>query len=497
MSRATVSDTELALRQRLGAAATVLLASATPDSVIDHCNLLNRLVAAVGDDPDLDRLWLLMVAVAARFPTPDEVKEAQRTFTRSGRIQATIWLLDFALAGAARGSAPAHTMTLIDHGVVVDVNHSAKNDIHTGIQQVVRQLLPRWCRDRDITPVVWTDRGGAYRSLTEAEQRRVLHYFDDTTADAADAGADSTELVVPWHSVVVAAEVLIGDAASRLSAIGQYSGSKLVAIGYDCIPVVSADLVPNGDTFMQYLNMIKHADAVAGISRTAVAEFGGFVDMLGAQGLTGPHVTEVPLGVNEQPARLGDHQSLTPPMVLMVGSMEPRKNHLAVLHAAEKLWRRGLVFQLTFICGSEWGTEIPERIAQLTRVGRPITVLHRADTMALEASYRCARFSVFASKHEGYGLPIVESLAAGTPVITSNFGCMLELASEGGALVVDPFDDEALEAAMFSLLHDDRRLEELRAEIAQRTKRSWDDYAADLWTTLVAPYLVPVRSAVP
>ena len=50
-------------------------------------------------------------------------------------------------------------------------------------------------------------------------------------------------------------------------------------------------------------------------------------------------------------------------MVLMVGSFEPRKNHLGVLHAAETLWREGLDFELTFIGGSGWGSEI--------RIGSP------------------------------------------------------------------------------------------------------------------------------
>ncbi len=311
-----------------------------------------------------------------------------------------------------------------------------------------------------------------------------------TTAAAMAPGDDTVAtLVVPWRCVIVATEVVVADAASRLSGVAQYSGSALVAIGYDAIPIVSADLVPNGDTFMEYLNMLKHARALAGISTTAVAEFGGFVDTLGAEGLRGPEVSEVPLATSGAPSTPGEPRQDGVPMVVMVASMEPRKNHLAVLHAAEKLWRRGVHFELTFICGSEWGTEIPQRIEELTGAGRPITVHHKADDALVHASYRRARFSIFASKHEGFGLPIVESLAAGTPVITSDFGCMLELARSGGAVVVDPHDDAAIEEAMFTLLSDDRRLEELRAQIARRPQRSWDDYARDLWSTLVAPNL--------
>jgi glycosyltransferase involved in cell wall biosynthesis len=274
-----------------------------------------------------------------------------------------------------------------------------------------------------------------------------------------------------------------------MSALAQFSGTRLAAIGYDCIPIVSADLVPTGGAFIEYLNMIKQAARVAGISTSATIEFQGFVDMLPAQGLKGPVVECVELG-GPRPTNRPSRRALRErPMVLMVGSLEPRKNQLTVLHAAEKLWRGGLDFELTFICGSEWGTEIPDRIDELTRAGRSINVHRHADSIALEKAYHAARFTVFPSKHEGYGLPVVESLAAGTPVITSNFGCMLALAAQGGALVVDPEDDASLEAAMRTLLTDDDTIEELRAQIPGRPHRDWDDYANELWSTLVAPLL--------
>jgi glycosyltransferase involved in cell wall biosynthesis len=266
-----------------------------------------------------------------------------------------------------------------------------------------------------------------------------------------------------------------------------------VAIGYDCIPVVSADLVPSLDAsrFVNYLSVIKHADRVAGISASATEEFQGFVDTLPTQGLHGPVIMECALP--STPRAPGDRSRgdrRERPSVLMVGSFEPRKNHLGVLHAAEKLWRSGLEFDLTFIGGSGWGTELPDRIAELTQAGRRLTVLHNANTSALQLAYRSSRFTVFPSKHEGFGLPVAESLAAGTPVITSDFGSMRELASDGGALMIDPHDDAALEAAMRTLLTDDNELEKLRQQIAWRPGRDWEDYARELWSVLVAP-LVP------
>ena len=65
--------------------------------------------------------------------------------------------------------------------------------------------------------------------------------------------------------------------SERLAALAQYSGNAVTAIGYDCIPIVSADMVPPVETakFVHYLGVIKHVRRVAGISISAATEFAG------------------------------------------------------------------------------------------------------------------------------------------------------------------------------------------------------------------------------
>jgi glycosyltransferase involved in cell wall biosynthesis len=96
--------------------------------------------------------------------------------------------------------------------------------------------------------------------------------------------------------------------------------------------------------------------------------------------------------------------------------------------------------------------------------------------------------------HEGYGLPVVESLAAGVPAITSNFGSMVEIAAGGGVLTIDPRDDLALTDAMRQLLTDDALIARLRTQIESRASRTWSDYADELWSGLVAPELQVLAS---
>jgi glycosyltransferase involved in cell wall biosynthesis len=390
-----------------------------------------------------------------------------------------------------------------------------------------------WERDHPVLAAAWTTGWSGLRPLSEPEQRRVLDWGGpDTPAPGPTSAPDPTppagpvdrgDLLVPWRTVVVLLETPPAPACERLAALAQYSGNTVVAVGYDCVPIVSADLVPAVDTqrFARYLSVVKHARRIAGISPTATTEFQGFGSALLAQGLPGPTIIECPLptqaatipagpavgpagpaagpaGPAASPADPAAGPTTHPdpattgpagPLVLSVGSLEPRKNHLALLHAAEQLWRDHLHFELLLIAGSGWGDEIPDRITHLQHQGRPLTVRTNVTDTELAAAYRQARFSVFASLHEGYGLPVAESLAYGTPVITTNYGSTRDIAAAGGALLIDPRDDHALTAAMRTLLTDDHQLHTLRHQLHTRPTRTWEHYAHDLWYTLVQPEL--------
>ena len=402
------------------------------------------------------------------------------------------------------GGSHSTGLRVVADRVVVDVDHSARHDLHTGIQQVVRRSLPFWERDHPVLAVAWTTGWSGLRPLSETERCRVLHWggpdapAPGPTSPPGPAGGPSSDpevLVVPWRTVVVIMETPASQACDRLAALAQYSGNAVVAVGYDCIPVVSADLVPAVETqrFARYLSVLKHARRIAGISRSATTEFRGFGAALPAQGLPGPTIIECPLPTQAVTAQTGTTQTADAPrttaLVLSVGSLEPRKNHLALLYAAERLWRDHLHFELLLIAGSGWGDELPARIAHLQAQGRPLSVRTDVSDAELAAAYRQARFSVFASLHEGYGLPVAESLAYGTPVITTNYGSTGDIAAAGGAILIDPRDDDALTDAMRGLLTDDHRLDSLRHQLHTLPTRTWEHYAHDLWHHLVQPEL--------
>jgi glycosyltransferase involved in cell wall biosynthesis len=143
-------------------------------------------------------------------------------------------------------------------------------------------------------------------------------------------------------------------------------------------------------------------------------------------------------------------------------------------------------FSLVFVGGNSWNSAAFEaQVKSLQAANRPVqTILGLTDDL-LWAAYRLAYCTVFASLHEGFGLPVAESLASGTPVITSNFGSMREIARQGGALLVDPRNDRSLSGALRHMLSDRPLRDRLAAEAATIPFRSWDDYAAEVWAYLV------------
>ena len=158
-----------------------------------------------------------------------------------------------------------------------------------------------------------------------------------------------------------------------------------------------------------------------------------------------------------------------------------RGGYLATRHLIEAGHRR-----LGFVGGNGWrGESFAAAVSRLVDAGRPVVTRRALSDGLLWAAYERADATVFPSLNEGYGLPVAESLLAGTPVVTSGFGSMREIAAGGGALLVDPRDDRDIADAIDRVLFDEETAARLRAEARRRTGRSWSDYSKELWSYLV------------
>ena len=506
MSSDDAARATIALANRLRAIAPMLIDD-VPETVADPAADAARMIFALSDsavaDPTDSRIWLLLSGIAAAYPTRDEVDEARRTIELSPPEDVADYLLETGLGRIRLSGEPTAAVEVLVGRVIVDVDFTSRHDLHTGIQRVVRQTLPFWNADRQITPAAWTRNQGTLRVLDPNEATRVYDWFTTAAPARSDAPAarpvrSDPRLIIPWKSVIVLPEVPPVEAAARIAALGACSNNKVVAIGYDTIPLVSADTVPLEEPtkFMPYLAAIKYADRIGAISQTAAEEFRCFTSMLVTQGLTGPEVISVPLPADiSSDTWLTDGAPAESADIVVVGSHDPRKNHLAILHAAEILWQEGLEYTLTFIGSGGSNAEFFHRVEVLQFRGRAVSIRVAVPEVELNQAVASARFTIFPSIHEGYGLPVAESISLGTPVITTNYGSTAEIAADGGAVTIDPRDDADLTAAMRRLLTDDAELASLRSQIAKRAGRSWQHYADELWDAIVEPSLADLRGS--
>ncbi len=254
-----------------------------------------------------------------------------------------------------------------------------------------------------------------------------------------------------------------------------------VAVVHDLIPVKFPQFATRRSRreFDAYLDTLRGYDAVAAVSEASRSDL---IDYWRAQGVArAPPVTVVtpatdPVPGNPRPWRAGDG----PPVVLMVATLEPRKNQLAVLEACETLWRRGARFALRLIGRRRGGDKAASRIAELRAKGRPVEWLGHVSDEALANAYAECRFTLCPSLYEGYGLPVVESLRRLRPCIVSACGALPEVSAGGGCLTLSEPGSVPLADAMLRLFEDEDCYQRLVSECGRRRYRDWSDYVDDL-----------------
>ena len=168
---------------------------------------------------------------------------------------------------------------------------------------------------------------------------------------------------------------------------------------------------------------------------------------------------------------LADH-GITPPYILAVGTVEPRKNLVRLVHAYRQLAAQGSPQSLVIIGDDGWGAD--ELRAELAK-GGPGRVVRAEGLSAstLATAYAGADVVAYVSLYEGFGLPVLEAMSADAPVITSNTSSLPEVAGDA-ALLVDPEDVGGIADALSRVLTDPALSEDLRRRGRERASQfSW------------------------
>ncbi len=194
-------------------------------------------------------------------------------------------------------------------------------------------------------------------------------------------------------------------------------------------------------------------------------------------GIPTDRIRVVPMGVDPRfrpcpnPATVRRLTGLKEPYVIAVGTLEPRKNLVSIIAAMEALADRGLDVPLVVVGGRGWrDQELRARLATTTARVIPVGRVSDDDLVSLYTGARCL---VFPSLYEGFGLPILEAMSCGVPVVASNRASLPEVVGDAGILV-EPLDVHAIAESVAGIVDDDEHAADL-------TRRGLEWSAAFTW----------------
>ena len=174
------------------------------------------------------------------------------------------------------------------------------------------------------------------------------------------------------------------------------------------------------------------------------------------------------------------------PFILSVGTREPRKNLGRLTRAFGRLRAQKRSEELVLVGRGGWGRDEAREVAEELGIAATVRTLGYVPQADLPALYALARVVAFPSLYEGFGFPIVEAMACGTPVLTSNRSAMAEVGRDA-AVLVDPTDVNAIADGLAALLDE----APLRARLREAGLRR----AASLGWPAVAERTVAVYEA--
>jgi glycosyltransferase involved in cell wall biosynthesis len=177
----------------------------------------------------------------------------------------------------------------------------------------------------------------------------------------------------------------------------------------------------------------------------------------------------------EEVAMVRERYQLDDPFVLYAGNIKPHKNLERLIEAFHTFRRRGFDDVKLLIIGDQISKYATLRHAvHRLKLHKYVRFLGFVPDRTLAVLYRLAAVFVFPSLYEGFGLPPLEAMASGTPVITSNVSSLPEVVGDA-ALLIDPYDPEAIADAIRQVLSDSSLREDLRDRGFARARHfSWE-----------------------
>jgi glycosyltransferase involved in cell wall biosynthesis len=335
--------------------------------------------------------------------------------------------------------------------------------------------------------------------------------LDLTSEDYRFIGTSSTGVLRSFADSNVGVDLpeADGDAASRMLALMAYlehidllfspffpvperRTCRAVLMIHDLIPLRRSDWCAN-DRVVEFFDgalrrSARSADRILTNSECTKT------DVVDLYAIDSDRITVVPLAAapifdaslaGADDAEVVKHLGIDGPFVLSVATLEPRKNLRRLLDAYDAIRRAGVDVRLAIVGKQAWGAaEVRQAIAR-SRYRADIVVTGHVRDDHLAALYRRAQAFVYPSLYEGFGLPVLEAMASGAPVVTSRCGALPEVAGDA-AEYCEALASESIAEATVRLITDSARRSELSSAGRHRAAAfCWERTAAETRQTFL------------
>jgi glycosyltransferase involved in cell wall biosynthesis len=252
---------------------------------------------------------------------------------------------------------------------------------------------------------------------------------------------------------------------------------------HDCIHLMFPQYLPNRMAFGYARASIgvasRRATRVLTVSESSKRDILRFVDIPAHKIDVIYNAYDERFGVEpreEDVVRVRERYQLHDEFVLYAGNVKPHKNLERLIEAFDRIRERGLDRLRLVLIGDEISRYAAlRRAVHRHQLHSHVRFLGYLPEETLAVMYRLAGVFVFPSLYEGFGLPPLEAMASGTPVVTSNVSSLPEVAGEA-ALLVDPYDPAAIADGIYRVLTDDRLRRDLRTRgLARASQFSWEE----------------------
>lgn len=268
--------------------------------------------------------------------------------------------------------------------------------------------------------------------------------------------------------------------------ISEYISCKKIVTIHDLIPYVMPETVGRGylSKFLKEIpKVMELSDAIITVSEWSKKDILKFFPIDESKVYVTPLAADKkykPLDKESCKFELKNKYNITKPFILYVGGFSPRKNVKALLIAFSQVFSKlSKEHELVIVGANKDDGSYLSKLSSSLDVSSNIIFTGFIPEEDLPILYNGCDVFVYPSLYEGFGLPPLEAMSCGTPVITSNVSSIPEVVGDGGILI-DPFSTVSLMDSLEMILNDDNKKQELKEKgLTRAYEYSWEKTAAE------------------